>query len=131
MGQTVAGLELPHELVDLLRDGHWQAPEPAVLERVFGDRPSAPRFYDLRGMEGETSSWVEETDPLYLGTPPEDLDPGNSVIIGDLGPDQPLALDYRSDPPCVRYLGIDGGWRIVAPTIGRLAAELGLRPGDP
>ena len=123
---SIQGHPLPDLLIRLIGRGLWVAPSLEHLAAVFGDRPTAPRFYDQRGIAGETESWVHETDPAYLGEPPDDLDPANSVLVGDLGPDQPFALDYRTSPPCVRYLGIEGGWRVVAVSIDALAHALDL-----
>lgn len=54
--------------------------------------------------------------------------PARSLLIGDLGPDQPFALDHRpTGPPRVVYLRCDDQprWVTVAPTIESLLDALG------
>lgn len=86
-------------------------------------------------MTFENEAWATETLPDYLGEadeefPPGDLDPGKSVIIGDLGHDLPVALDYRANPadPRVVFLStrVAGRWITVAASIADLIEALGL-----
>ena len=83
--------------------------------------------------------WIDDIDyddefrQLYIGrpdpaNPPGDIDPQMSLLLGDLGPDQPFALDFRRsmDTPSVVYLDKKMRWVEVAPTIEALIAELGL-----
>ena len=91
--------------------------------------PEDARFYDVAEMRRQNAS--------LLTQPKEHFDwvvPGSAgwdrrlmVIIGNLGADMPIALDYRRprDRPQVLYLG-DTGWRVVAPDIETLLARLGL-----
>jgi hypothetical protein len=55
------------------------------------------------------------------------IDPALAVLIGDLGADMPIALDFRTSRtrPRVLYFGADG-WREVAPDIDTLLRRLGL-----
>ncbi|MDR7325256.1 MULTISPECIES: SMI1/KNR4 family protein [Catenuloplanes] len=107
------------------------------MAAVFRDRPAQPAFYGTSGMTGETAYWHAESDPdtiaQYVGRadpkdPPGDIDPSKSILIGDLGPDQPIALDYRTgqERPPVVYLTTYGGWIQVAPDIESLLERLGL-----
>lgn len=55
------------------------------------------------------------------------VDPALSVLIGDLGIDSPIVLDYRLDrrAPRVVYMRLDG-WHVVAKDFDELIARLGL-----
>lgn len=129
---TINGLRLPDALVTFARKGRWSPPEAAVLERVFGDRPDHPQFYSLDYMPRENAGWLRQSDPVYFGKPsttkpPGDIDNTRSVLIGDLGPDLPIALDYRTDPPRVLYLGKNTSlWIEVAKDFDQLCERLGL-----
>jgi hypothetical protein len=55
------------------------------------------------------------------------IDPRRSVLIGDLGIDMPLALDYQlsDDNPRVLYLpSYASGWIEVAPDISTLLSKI-------
>jgi hypothetical protein len=78
--------------------------------------------------------WLAETQEAYIGLPsadhlPGDIDPAQSLLVGDLGPDQLIALDYRSSvtKPQVIYSAYDPGsiWHQVAGSIEELLAMLG------
>ena len=134
----VGGLKLPVDLVAAIRDGRWVAPgDHDLLATVFTDRPVQPNFYGIDEIFGETTHWHAENDAetlaWYLGSPsntdpPGDIDQQRSVIIGDLGPDRPIALDYRPglDVPSVVYLTSYNGWIEVAPNIESLLVRLRL-----
>ena len=80
----------------------------------------------------ENEPWPPEIVEIFAGqadsrNPPGDLDPQKSVIIGDLGPDMPIALDYRNFPePSVVFLGrrVLDRWIIVAPSVASLISKL-------
>jgi hypothetical protein len=107
----INGLPLPLDLVRLIEAGRWNCPHDlAGVNALFPERGDFT-LYSLATMRRENASWRAETrrmflgakDPLYL---PGDLDPQQSVLVGDLGIgyDQPIALDYRTaphDPPVV------------------------------
>ncbi|WP_405554807.1 hypothetical protein OHV08_12640 [Streptomyces canus] len=95
------------------------------VEEVFGQPPVHPRFYSIPGIAEGTKWWREELDEetleCYFGTSGERSSPGyisrtKAVMIGDLGPDLPFALDYRNSltDPGVVFLGEEGAWRKVA-----------------
>ncbi|MFJ5926387.1 hypothetical protein ACIQF6_27660 [Kitasatospora sp. NPDC092948] len=44
-------------------------------------------------------------------------------LIGDLGADLPIALDFRTEPPRVLFIG-DGGRRVVAADFDELGEKL-------
>jgi hypothetical protein len=127
---VINGLPLPEALLAAIREERWTPPDPAVLAKVFGEQPDGPSFYTLQQMEFENRHWLGRTGPVFLGTPdavrpPGNLDPRNSLIIGDLGPDMPFALDYRpAIGPTVVYREADGKWALVAPSIERLLERL-------
>lgn len=135
----VSGLPLPSALVAVIRAGRWLPPlESGLLATLFRDRPAQPTFYGIDGIIGETAHWHSESDretlEWYVGVsndadPPGDIDQQRSVVIGDLGPDQPFALDYRHDisRPRVVYLTTYNGWIEVAPDIESLLDRLGLK----
>ena len=129
-GLSIGGLRVPSELSNIMESGRWLPPEGQVLREVFGDEPDDPHFYDFGSM-------VRQND-LFRAMAPEDyvelvgvgglhVDRSGCVLIGDLGADMPIALDYRSNQsdPRVIYLGL-GGWREVAPSFGVLAERLRL-----
>lgn len=129
----VNGLMLPNALAERLRDGgRWAEPSTERVRGVFGEWPSQAVFHTLEYMQFENESWGSETDEVYLGradslNPPRDIDPRKSVIIGDLGHDMPIALDYRhSGEPTVLFLGrrVLGRWILVAPNVASLIAKL-------
>jgi hypothetical protein len=63
-----------------------------------------------------------EAGPCYWGKAsegivPGDIDPAKAVLIGDLGPDRLIALDYReslTDPRVIGLTSEDCYWRVVA-----------------
>ena len=134
---TINGLALPAALLSALDEGRWVAPEDeSLLERVFSEKPQHATFYTLEYMRFENRRWPEAESrvPMYLGTPdasspPGDIDPRRSVLIGDLGYDMPFALDFRTSPaaPRVVYLTLERGrWITVAPTVDVLLHRLGI-----
>jgi hypothetical protein len=135
---TVNGHVLPRVLDDAIKSGRWAPPaDLALLAAAFADQPVHPSFYDADQLRQENSTWVDETDVWYVGEPdrahaPGDLDPRQSVLIGDLGPDRPFALDYRTAPtPRVVYLReIEGRsrWTEVAQSVDDLLTRLGIGP---
>ena len=74
---------------------------------MFGDeRDPTWKFYGLAEMRSETEAWRDETDPVWVRS--DVIDPHTSVLVGELGYDRPFALDYRNEPPVVRFLTIAG-----------------------
>ncbi|WDZ84088.1 SMI1/KNR4 family protein [Micromonospora cathayae] len=127
---SIGGFAVPPELVEIVERGSWLPPAEQVLREVFMDDPDDPHFYDFATMvrQNELFRAMDSDDYAALvGGNQSDIDPGWCVVIGDLGADMPIALDYRSNPdnPRVIYLGLDG-WREVAPSFGALAQLLQL-----
>lgn len=132
----IGGLRVPELLLSAIREDRWVAPsDPTLLASIFGEVSQQPTFYRVNGMVRENEAWHAKMDPetreWYVGSksldnPPGDIDPIRSILIGDLGPDQPFALDYRSsdENPSVVYLRSDNGWVEIAPNIGTLLGRL-------
>jgi hypothetical protein len=132
----ILGLPLPDALRRAMLTQQWTAPtDPRIVETVFGDEAPQPCFYSPQGMERETRNFRDDPHDVlqqFVGTPPHDIDPDRCVLIGDLGPDQPFALDYRQNPlrPSVVYLHRTADWIQVAADIDSLIDRLGLGVGD-
>ncbi|MBF6136256.1 hypothetical protein IU501_25045 [Nocardia otitidiscaviarum] len=132
----INGLPLPKTLVGAIAEGRWKAPDTRLLKQVFGEEPQQPNFYSLEYMRTENRHWIDVAAqaPTLCGhpdesTPPGDIDPALSVLIGDLGYDQPFALDFRTSrvEPRVIYASLQSGrWITVAPQIEHLLRQLGL-----
>jgi len=129
------GLPLPGQLVDLIDKDRWIAPGEERIRTVFGEKPSRATFYSLEDMQFENDAWATETLLAYLGQadvnfPPGDIDPRQSVLIGDLGHDLPFALDYRDNAadPRVVFLGtrVENRWITIAKNFADLVSALGL-----
>src|SRR6185437_15542285 len=97
------------------------------------------KLYSVRGMISETEAWAYEPEDqlAYYGGPGADaggyliLDPKQSVLIGDLGQDMPIALDFALSPdrPRVLYLPSSApGWIEVAADVPTFMELLGLGP---
>lgn len=134
---TVNRLKLPDALAEAIASGKWQsAKESPSLTEVFNrEQPCEPCFYGEESLERENQSWVLESDPAYLGkpsleSPPGDIDPNQSVLIGDLGMDRLIALDYRGshESPRVVYLTGDENarWVEASSNVASLLHSLGV-----
>lgn len=126
----VGGLVLPDALVHAVREGGWTRPKNVeTLRRVFGDEPDGPMFYDLPSMLRQNVTFQASSPGEVYGEVSESsvgVLPAQAVLVGDLGADMPIVLDYRgsSGSPRVIYLG-PSGWIEVAPNVEALLAELG------
>jgi hypothetical protein len=134
LNHAINGLPLPQTLVDAITEGQWRNPGTDALRRVFREAPVDPTFYGFRRLERENARWRKEDDPAYFGRPdgkqpPGDIDPEQSLLIGDMGPDLPIALDFRASPddPRVLYLHSGGdSWITIAASFEELLVKLGL-----
>jgi hypothetical protein len=135
----INGLELPSALDKAIESGAWKMPkDPELVQRVFPlERLVQPVLYDKYSLAFENADWPNETKSSYVGAKggrelPGDIDTSKSAIIGDLGPDLPIALDYRhsAERPSVVYLFQDGPWTVrwatAAPDIESLIFALRL-----
>lgn len=109
----INGLDLPTELVADLQAGGPGLSEAEVarfkslLNRV---ESPLPEIFDLESINRENQLWTSDSAQHYIGTQsqsvvPGDVDPNRTLIIGQAEPDSPIALDYRTVPPRVVYLG--------------------------
>ena len=91
-----------------------------------------PDLYSLDAINGANRLWTSEHVGLYLGTPSEEYSPGliepcSACIIGHAEPDSPIALDYRTSPPRVIYLGtvgVESHWIELASSYEDLIAAI-------
>jgi hypothetical protein len=129
----VNGLSLPLGLMTALREGRWSSLDSsASLAAVFGSEPVRPRFFTLEEITAVNGYWKDEADPLYLGQAdssryPGDIDPKQSLIVAELGPDQLIALDYRrSSVPEVLFASdhASSPWRLISGSVEELLSEL-------
>ncbi|MFG2294990.1 hypothetical protein [Streptomyces sp. NPDC048603] len=135
---SIGAFELPRELVRAVLDGIWTIDRASgFLTAALQVKPTGQAvLYSLENMVRETAHWwaqSPEQAALYGAGPVraegyESVPASESVLIGDLGPDLPLALHYR-DPhtaPRLMYLPASGpGWVEVAPDIRALTDSLG------
>jgi hypothetical protein len=143
MSQTqpllVHGLQLPPQVQAAIADGAWVLPpDPGLLEGVFTEAPSpGAELYSLDLMVRENDAWVDASpeELEQYGGPGSNaadhltVEPRTSVLIGDLGHDMPIALDYSVSPdqPRVVYLPSHApGWIEVAADITSFMAALGI-----
>jgi hypothetical protein len=127
------GLALPGALLRAIAEGRWRPPETVqIIRDVFGDEPDWPQFYDVATMARQnllfhSESQADLEENVIGSSDGLGIDPALAVLIGSLGADMSIALDYRSgrDNPRVVYLA-PGGWREVAPDFATLHQRLGL-----
>jgi len=89
-------------------------------------------FYGLDQMARENRSWRRSSAEEEFGNPvggrSVGIDPTRSVLIGDLVPDMPFALDYRDseESPNVLYRTYRGiiVWVKIADDVGALLERL-------
>jgi hypothetical protein len=129
----IAGLPLPRELVEVIQAGRWRPPtDPRVYIDTFGELPDCPLFYDLDEMSRQNRSWQSSSAEEEFGYPVEGrsvgIDPARSVLIGDLCPDMPIALDFRDSEtnPSVLYQTCKGiiVWVRIAGSVSELLERL-------
>ena len=136
--RSIDGLNLPTALIEAIEDGAWRAPDDrSLLARVFPEPAVKPYFLGINGIIRENEAWhlddEQSVREAYIGVPnsedpPGDIDPDSSLLIGFLGPDQHIALDYResSTQPTVLYLTAYRGWVRIASSIEDLLCLLRL-----
>ncbi len=133
LSASVGDMPLPGSLLETIKTGRWRPPQNEDLIRaVFGDDPDWPQFYDLETMARQnrffqTKSEAQLNEEVVGSSEGLGINPALAVIIGSLGADMPIVLDYRVDParPRVIYLASDG-WREVATDFETLKHRLAL-----
>lgn len=113
MSITIDGHKIPDQLSTLVREGKWRAPTERKLwaSLVSLNQVIQPSLYPLDKVDG-MSLWESEAGMHFVGVDdnvisPGRLDPSQTIIIGDLGPERLLALDLRksiSNPPVCAFL---------------------------
>jgi hypothetical protein len=132
----INNLPLPAPLTEAIESGIWQTPKSRESWRsIFSDKEIVqPLLYPLGQMQG-VASWLTEAGATYLGKAgegfmPGDIDPTRTVLIGDLGPDRLIALDYResdTQPSVVALTSEEHSyWVRVADDVESLMRMLGL-----
>jgi hypothetical protein len=143
---VIEGHPLPGEIVSAMARGEWKFPrDGSLMARIFTEAPtSAARLYSVDLMVTENAAWrasPPQQQELYGGPGSQAegylvIDPQSSLLIGDLGYDMPVALDYSVSPdrPRVVYLPSRApGWIEVAcdvPEFLRLIEASAPTPGQ-
>jgi hypothetical protein len=127
----INGLVVPAPLVAAVRAGEWRPPRDLrVIWEVFGEaEPDGPQFYDLPSMVRQNSFLPTMSPAVVRGEVVEGksvgIDQNRAVLIGDLGPDLSIALDYRVQGADPRVLYSNRvGWVEVARNIQTLLERL-------
>jgi hypothetical protein len=141
---VVEGHRVPEEIVDAISRGEWKLPaDEAAITRLFSEPPTASaRLYPLGLMASETAAWraaPPEQHRLYGGPGSRvegylTVDPRSSLLIGDLGFDMPVALDYSvpAASPRIVYLPSRAtGWIVVARDAGEFLRQITAAPQRP
>jgi hypothetical protein len=119
--------------VEVIQAGKWRPPtDQQIYIDTFGEPPEHALFYDLDGMARQNGSWQSSSLEEVFGYPIEGcsigIDPARSVLIGDLGPDMPIALDFRNSTssPSVLYRAYRGTivWIRIADSVSELLERL-------
>lgn len=106
-------LKVPDELVNDIESGgrELNGDELSRLKELlnFVEAPQ-PKLYGREYIEECNQLWGSPSAKHYLGelsqsVVPGDIDPKQTLIIGEAEPDSPIALDYRTAIPRVVYLG--------------------------
>lgn len=129
----VGGLPLPGSLLRVIAEGRWRVPRDVeVIRDVFGDDPDWPQLYDVatiirQNRFFQSKSQAELEEEIVGSGDALGIDPALAILVGSLGADMPIALDYRSSRtnPRIIYLASEG-WREVAPDLETLCHQLGL-----
>jgi hypothetical protein len=141
---AIEGHPLPEEIVSAITRGEWKFPrDDSVMARIFTEVPtSAARLYSVDLMVTENAAWrasPPEQQKLYGGPGSQTegylaIDPQSSLLVGDLGYDMPVALDYSVSPgrPRVVYLPSRApGWIEVARDVPEFLRLIKAGPQPP
>jgi hypothetical protein len=141
---TIEGRDVPREIIDAIGRGEWKfSSDQSAMVRLFTEPPTeSARLYSLELMASENAAWraaAPEQHRMYGGPGAEHegyltVDPRSSLLIGDLGFDMPIALDYSLSPdrPRVVYLPSRApGWIEVASDAGEFLRLIKVVPQPP
>lgn len=135
---------VPVQIVDAINRGEWTFPsDVSAMRRLFTEAPTpSAKLYSLELMATESEAWRAEPPEQHkrYGGPGAKakgyliVDPQSSVLIGDLGFDMPIALDYSLSPdrPRVVYLPSRApGWIEVASDVSEFLRLIKAAPQPP
>jgi hypothetical protein len=124
---VIEGHPLPEEIATAISRGEWRIPADAAgMATRFTEPPTAAaRLYSLELMATENAAWraaPPEELKVYGGPGAQaegylTIGPQSALLVGDLGYDMPIALDYSvsASRPRVVYLPSSApGWIEVA-----------------
>lgn len=129
-------MQLPACLVESIKHCKWTSlSDSPRIQEVFRQIPIRPVLHSVSGMIGMTKWWREDLDDetlhCYFGTLEDSASPSHmsrmkTVMIGSLGPDLLIALDYRNSSvdPSVVFLGEEGSWRKITENVSDLLLAL-------
>jgi hypothetical protein len=144
MPETVNGLVLPQFLVELIGAGRWKRPADAgSLGKLTGvEHAQDFELFTVEKMASNTKTMVatfEQRAELFQlsssargeleASNVDRLDVDRAILIGATFEEEFLALDYRSDNPCIRvtdYSSKPMKWREIAVDIESFANILRL-----
>jgi hypothetical protein len=143
---VIEGHPLPEEIVSAIAQGEWKFPrDDSITASIFTEAPtSAARLYSVELMMTENAAWrasAPDQQQQYGGPGSQAeaegylvIDPQSSLLIGDLGYDLPVALDYSVSPggPRVVYLPSRApGWIEVARDVPEFLRLIKAGPRTP
>jgi hypothetical protein len=143
---AIEGRPLPGEIVAAMERGEWKFPrDDSITASIFTEAPtSSARLYSVELMVTENAAWrasAPDQQEQYGGPGSEAeaegylvIDPQSSILIGDLGYDMPVALDYSVSPgrPRVVYLPSRApGWIEVARDVPEFLRLIKTGPQTP
>lgn len=118
---TANGHEVPHDLVAAITAGWVDRISKAEVGAALGFNCSHLRLYSLDYITGRLIADWRSAPSEYLGAasddrPPGDIDRERSVVVGEIEPESPVAVDFRTTPPSVVALIWPGWIRLAATT---------------
>lgn len=135
----ICDLPLPRTIQEAIDNKTWTLPaDSEMIEQTFTETKSGDaELYQVTSMISETEAWANESEEqlsLYGGRDSAvdgylTLDPRKSVLIGDLGVDRPIALDYSISPERPRVLYRPSrapGWIEIASNVASFLERLGI-----
>ena len=123
------GLIIPADLESGLLGGEWPFKVPnQAADLIFPEPSFRVRFFDTERLRAINGRWLS-VHPSLLGPPGQagSLRSEASLVIGELGPEQVVALDYENlAQPAIVYLTSDAchRWVRIAPDFAQFARSL-------
>lgn len=96
---------------------------------LIGTETAIPELFTMDAICEANLFWTSVHVEDYLGYEsdkhqPGKIDPLKTIIIGQAEPDSPIALDYRTNPPCVVYFADEGCWVELCPSYEALISMI-------